>query len=557
MRKHFSTISLPDFLNSDEFRSILSDYFDCLKLEDEPEKGERRVSDDFIFVLEEMFRESTTINNLTVPDALKLFRIGLLEFCLSQSIYNFDIALQLTKLYQELNLNSLFFDKLKYFEFKGIQLESLGYIAIRQLILNNDASALNFWYTKYYTFLKRNSKDVQNLKAKAMQSQNYDKVDEFYQYQDYLEKSYFNQLVKYFKNTSQVREKLTNDTWINDFCAGLAAKGYQFTDDKYSSLNDEILAKSFTRTQDLGVWTCKYSTVPKYSEVTSKWRVSNHYTTAPNDPIFGYLKFSAKCNYKPGLANSLGFFEHPLMFQIYNGLNVLTALLHQKSTDSDSLNKILTSLNQKIETFEKVLEEDKDRDDFVSEYRLTKYLLQFFKAWFALNALSVQFIPLKEIKSEQDKLNEALEATKETVNDHFASISTALKDNGFWKSETGSAEEVKLDHSNLSDVHEYFSARFTHTQEGIKVVNFLNNYVLPMFSVAFSAFNQTVVSLSPKKKKKTAGESVLSTLVIQPSKDVLKAYKEWVNSKVDLYTNKATLTEFHSFVEQIQDQSAR
>lgn len=251
----FTDLKPLDWIKSPQLNQLLQDYLECLAIEETPEKGERRISDDFIFVIEEIFREGVIGDPQTIPNGVKLFRIGLLEFCLSQSIYNFDIALQLNKLYQELNLNNLFVDKQKYFQFKGIQLEALGYVAIRQYIYNNIFPSLNYWYNKYFTFHKRNSADIQKLKAKAMQKQNYEKVDEFYQYQDHLDKSYFKQLVIYLKHTFQLKEKMSNDTWIKEFCTGLASKEYEYIDDKFLEFDDESLSKHFARTQDLGVWT--------------------------------------------------------------------------------------------------------------------------------------------------------------------------------------------------------------------------------------------------------------------------------------------------------------
>lgn len=168
MLGHFDGLTSLQFIHSDEFKAILSDYFEWLKLEETPEKGERRTSDDFVFVAEEVFRESVSDCEPAVLSGVKIFRIALLEFWLAQSIYNFDIALQLVKLYQELNMNSLFEEKLRYLELKGIQLEALGYVAIKQLMMNNDYGALAFWYSKYFTFLKRNAKDIMNLKARSM-----------------------------------------------------------------------------------------------------------------------------------------------------------------------------------------------------------------------------------------------------------------------------------------------------------------------------------------------------------------------------------------------------
>lgn len=244
-------------------------------------------------------------------------------------------------------MNTLFAEKLRYFEFKGIQLEALGYIPLRQYILNNNADGLAYFHTKYYIFLKRNSADIQKLKNQAMDKQNYEKVDEFYQYQDHLDKSYFNKLVKFFKHISKLKDNLTKDAWISDFCSGLASKDYEYSSETFLSTEESTLAKSFTRTQDLGVWACKFSAIPSFSTISQKWKRCDFYSTSQSDPIFGYLKFNSRSNYKPGLVNSLGLFEHPLIFQI------LAGLYHLSSTDPSR--SLLETIGSKIEIMSKIL----------------------------------------------------------------------------------------------------------------------------------------------------------------------------------------------------------
>ena len=261
-------------------------------------------------------------------------------------------------------------------------MESLGYIPISTLLFSPNYSDLSYWYIKYGTFQKRNGKDIENLKAKAMQTQNYDKVDEFFQYQDYLEKSYFSQLVKYLKNTSQVKEKFSNETWVQDFCKGVVSKDYPFADEKYDDLSDENMSKTFTRTQDLGVWTGKYSEIPKYQNITEEWKVSEYYTTAEDDPIFGYIKFNEKCNYKPGLANSLSILEHPLMLQIYQGLIHLTSLAYLKSKETEKVESIRNSVEKKISILKEQLETNPSYFGTSKDLEFTKSTLNFFNGWF-------------------------------------------------------------------------------------------------------------------------------------------------------------------------------
>lgn len=99
----FDSKNALEFLKSKELNDLLMEYLSCLKLETAPEKGERRISDDYIILIEEIFQECVVDDSPNIPNGVKLFRICLLEYCLSQSEFNFDISLQLNKLYQSLN----------------------------------------------------------------------------------------------------------------------------------------------------------------------------------------------------------------------------------------------------------------------------------------------------------------------------------------------------------------------------------------------------------------------------------------------------------------------
>lgn len=137
----------------------------------------------------------------------------------------------------------------------------------------------------------------------------------------------------------------------------LAKKEYEFLDPKFDDFDPSSLGKVHVRTQDLGVWFSKYETVPKYSEISSKWSIDALYTSAIDDPIFGYLKFSDKSNYKPGLVNSLSIFEHPFMFQIYTGLVLLTAWVKKRPETDEDIDTLVEKLSEKISIFQKLLSE--------------------------------------------------------------------------------------------------------------------------------------------------------------------------------------------------------
>ena len=73
--------------------STLVQYLEFRKLDGKPEKGERKIADDFVLLFDEIMQdeadaEARDDGHISEVD---LFRIGVLEFALQQSPYNFDI----------------------------------------------------------------------------------------------------------------------------------------------------------------------------------------------------------------------------------------------------------------------------------------------------------------------------------------------------------------------------------------------------------------------------------------------------------------------------------
>ena len=59
-------------------------YLQYAKLDGRPEKGERKIADDFVLILDELLEGKQR-------QAVDLVRIGVLEHALAASPYNFDI----------------------------------------------------------------------------------------------------------------------------------------------------------------------------------------------------------------------------------------------------------------------------------------------------------------------------------------------------------------------------------------------------------------------------------------------------------------------------------
>ena len=85
---------------------MLELYMEFRQLDGKPEKGERKIADDFILLFHEVFQSSAESENRTdgTISQVDLLRIGVLEYALSQSPYNFDIQMALVQIYDSQGL---------------------------------------------------------------------------------------------------------------------------------------------------------------------------------------------------------------------------------------------------------------------------------------------------------------------------------------------------------------------------------------------------------------------------------------------------------------------
>jgi hypothetical protein len=89
-------------------------YFEAVKLDGKPEKGERKIADDYVLMINELFEEDLEFNSNA------LYRIALLEYAFELSQYNFDIQLQLTLLYDKHGCSISFQQSLESLNLKGV-----------------------------------------------------------------------------------------------------------------------------------------------------------------------------------------------------------------------------------------------------------------------------------------------------------------------------------------------------------------------------------------------------------------------------------------------------
>ena len=137
---------------------ILNEYKEVIELEKKPEQGERRISDDYLLILEEAYEDNDESPSLFKASSLR--RIILLEKGLAISPYNFDLNLKLVKIYECLGISEQYKRVHSVLTLKGILLESIGFMGLRFSMFSLGDDFFNSWCTKYQTFRKRNGNDL-------------------------------------------------------------------------------------------------------------------------------------------------------------------------------------------------------------------------------------------------------------------------------------------------------------------------------------------------------------------------------------------------------------
>jgi len=72
--------------SEDTIAQLHEEYLAALELDGKPEKGERKLADDLIILIDELMETRLLTDHQAV-----IYRIGLMEFALERSPYNFDI----------------------------------------------------------------------------------------------------------------------------------------------------------------------------------------------------------------------------------------------------------------------------------------------------------------------------------------------------------------------------------------------------------------------------------------------------------------------------------
>ena len=161
---------------------------------------------------------------------VKPYLIGLLEFSLEQSPYNYDIQLALLRLYDSFGSSVSFSFGLANLTLKGVQLESLGHLYLRHSLdfANTDLFEQKL-APKYQKYLKLNLKDLKSLKHKALKENNYSQLENFVDYESFTDKSYLKKLVDLYSLLTDLTKTILSSSSpvkesVDEFLGGLGGE---------------------------------------------------------------------------------------------------------------------------------------------------------------------------------------------------------------------------------------------------------------------------------------------------------------------------------------------
>ena len=180
-------------------KKLTDEYFEFVKLDDKPEKGERKLADEQVLLIADIIdnyidneeEEKEGEQDIDGKRKLDFFKVCLLEMAYETSCYNFDIQLALLKSFDRLGWSASFSESFENLGIKGVQLESLGYLAVRHAINWLQFPQLAQLLRKQYKFLKHNAVDLADMKIKALSDNNYSQLDNFIEYEEYFSNSYY------------------------------------------------------------------------------------------------------------------------------------------------------------------------------------------------------------------------------------------------------------------------------------------------------------------------------------------------------------------------------
>eukprot|EP00347_Sterkiella_histriomuscorum_P023059 403336110 len=486
---------------------IHEEYFRLVQLDGKPEKGERKLADDLVVVINELLEPLDSTEN----DSNYLYRITLLEFALEKSPYNFDIALALLKIYDKQGLSTSFNQVVQSLGLKGVQLESMGFLVLRHAVDFRETNLFKSFTLKYNKYSKMNSKNLKECKMKALTELNFDQIENFIEYEDYLNNSYFAQVMKSLSQMIELGENIkTQQEYYKSFFENMSG---QLDQESSILLNFESDQRK-KRTQDLKIVQHQFDVLPEFGSFKKpeqSWRQEFEKDMmmkeiTKDDKIYSYYKYDRKSNYKENMTNSLGVLELSETFSMIHGLfNLLGQIQTQK--DKVKIIQLIEQFQVQKEVYEKYLSEKElgSRQDIGDVY-------------------------LRQIESVNKFLNYSIQI-----------LELIKRLNTIEKKEGQPGEEVIQKLLAVKDLVEQIKSKvpFGQSTENRQLFLqvFLSETLLP---ILFDLLSDTLKALIPSSKKKKKGDSNqaqddLNNHIVNPLKQLIKDLSAYFQSPAFLY----------------------
>ena len=304
-------------------------YRESLCIEKQPEKGERRSCDDLILLISavtenytqrELVKENPMLGS--TPNTLQLIILIIINYTLKYSPHNFDLAIQSAKLSMKLNLDALTTFNYNKLSMKGVMLETMAYEFYKYYFYSGNHILFITEYAKYEKFFKRNKEDLKELKFKALKHGEYEEFGEFMDYEKLYANSQMEHVFLVCNLESMVEEGGGNaNKSIITLSREQILGQIQIIREYQSLMNSHFPPSSH---QDIKVWSgrlrvCEH--IRKYRLIIPTHEVDPHvlWSMYHNDPLLSLQHFPTRTNFKPGIKNIFGVYQHPSIIQLqYN-----------------------------------------------------------------------------------------------------------------------------------------------------------------------------------------------------------------------------------------------
>ena len=190
---------------------LLQKYHAYLKMDEKPEKGDRKMADEMVLLIADVIDSYLTKGTAQGDPVdkgeklkLHLFKSCLLELAYEHSNYNFDMQISLMKSYDQLGLSVSYAEAFETLGIKGVQLETLGYLRTHHPMKWLNYSQFTTSHNKYFKYLRFNAKEMGDIKLLAATQKNFGQLENFIEYESYLSKSYFTYFAHEFFNKTRL-----------------------------------------------------------------------------------------------------------------------------------------------------------------------------------------------------------------------------------------------------------------------------------------------------------------------------------------------------------------